>query len=102
MSKILKKVIEKTIKNQWFPKGDYNEDYDPEKDYGDYYDYDYDKSKDEYDQDENVTTGENVQVRVEPDLELIEAGPKENDTVRFDYSQVSIKQAACLPTYICS
>ena len=46
-------VIEKTIKNQWFPKGDYNEDYDPEKDYGDYYDYDYDKSKDEYDQDEN-------------------------------------------------
>jgi len=61
-------------------KGDYNEDYDPEKDYGDYYDYDYDKSKDEYDQDENVTTGENVQVRVEPDLELIEEGPKENDT----------------------
>ena len=43
-----------------------------------------DKSKDDYDQDENVTTGENVQVRVEPDLELIEAGPKENDTVRFD------------------
>ena len=79
-----KKSNRKNNQKPSFPKGDYNEDYDPEKDYGDYYDYDYDKSKDDYGQDENITNGENVQVRVEPDLELIEAGPKENDAVRFD------------------
>ena len=56
------------------------------------------KSKDDYDQDDNVTTGENVQVRVEPDLELIEAGPKENDTVRFDefINTVNLQTIDCL------
>jgi hypothetical protein len=78
--------MEKNNQKPSFSKGDYNEDYDPEKDYGDYYDYDYDKSKDDYGQDENVTNGENVQGRVEPDLELIEAGPEGNDMVRFEES----------------
>ena len=85
-------------------KGDYNEDYDPEKDYGDYYDYDYDKSKYDYNEeyDNKPTESGNVEIDNETRVEIIDsesANDKQESQVRMKIQRFNGNIFQCLNSF---